>query len=86
MPTTTLTTKGQLTLPKEIREALGLREGDRLDVAVEDGHVVMYPRIKRLQDLRGILPRPPRPISVEELNEGISQAAAAAATDKGRRS
>jgi len=36
-----ITTKGQVTIPKEIREALGLREGDRIVFAVEGERVVI---------------------------------------------
>jgi AbrB family looped-hinge helix DNA binding protein len=42
MPTTTLTSKGQITLPKLVRERLALKEGDRLNVEVgPEGRVVL---------------------------------------------
>lgn len=41
--TTTLTLKGQVTIPKQIRDALGLTPGSRLDFAVnDDGEVVLH--------------------------------------------
>lgn len=39
-----VTSKGQVTLPREIRERLGVRDGDRVRFEVEDGHVVLYPQ------------------------------------------
>lgn len=41
MPTATLSSKSQLVLPAEIRRKLGIHPGDRLDVQVEGGHVVI---------------------------------------------
>jgi len=72
MVTATLTSKGQMTLPKEVRTKLGLKPGDRLQVAVTaDGRVVMTPAVP-LATLAGILPKPDRPLSVEEMNEAIA--------------
>lgn len=42
--TATLTSKGQLTLPKKIREQLGLRQGDRVELISENGQVVLRPQ------------------------------------------
>lgn len=74
----TVTAKGQTTIPKAIREKLNLKPGDRIDFVVEaDGRVVLRPRNKRLEDIIGILHRPgQRPVSVEEMDEAIAEAAA----------
>jgi len=82
MATATLTSKGQMTLPKEVRVRLGLRPGDRLQVTVTpDGRVLMTPAVP-LASLAGILPKPDRPLTVEEMNEAI---AGAVAEKRGRR-
>ena len=39
-----ITSKGQVTLPREIRQRLGVRDGDRVRFEVEDGQVVLYPQ------------------------------------------
>ena len=43
MHTTTMTSKGQVTIPAEIRRALGLGEGDRLEVQLEADTVCLRP-------------------------------------------
>ena len=59
---TTLTSKGQLTLPKKVRDALGLRPGDELLVELEEGRVVLIPRRRyRAADLDRLIPRAKKP-------------------------
>ncbi len=59
MPTATVSLKGQLTLPKEIRVALGLRPGDRVNfVRMEDGNYAVLPATHSVQTLKGFLRRP----------------------------
>ncbi len=47
--------KGQLVLPKEIRDSLGLQEGDQLLVSLEGGRVVLANAEKYAEETRGIL-------------------------------
>lgn len=53
----TLTTKGQVTIPKAVRDALGLRDGDRVLFRVVDDHAVLA-RTADLLDLAGTVPVP----------------------------
>ncbi len=56
MSTATITSKGQVTIPKDIREKLGLRQGDRLIFYVEDGKAVAQPvRRGDFRELAGIV-------------------------------
>jgi len=75
---TTMTSKGQLTIPKEVREKLGLEPGTRFFVTVQDGRVVAMPKNKKLADLAGMLGRPPsgKRLTVEEIDEAIGSAVA----------
>lgn len=76
MTTTTLTSKGQLTLPKTIRDRLGLQVGDRLEVTLrEDGVIQMEPVTVDVCQLKGILPAPASPVSLEAMEEAIRQRA-----------
>ncbi|MGQ3054072.1 MAG: AbrB/MazE/SpoVT family DNA-binding domain-containing protein [Roseateles sp.] len=69
MADATLTAKGQTTIPKEIRERLGLEAGDKLVfTALSDGTVVMRAKTRSLLDLAGSLTRPGQPtVAVDEM-------------------
>lgn len=51
----TVTTKGQVTIPKEIRDQLQIRTNDKVDFIVEGERVVLVP-VRTLLDLRGVVP------------------------------
>lgn len=76
MPTTTLTSRGQTTIPKSIREALQLRPGDRVEFILEGDQVVLRRAGADLTELDGMIDRSDRePASVEEMDEAIERAA-----------
>lgn len=52
---TTLTSKGQVTIPKEVRDKLGLQPHDKITFVVEDGFATLR-RLPRLEELVGSLP------------------------------
>lgn len=53
----TVTSKGQITLPREVREALGLRSGSQVDFVVRDGEAILRKRLppEALRRWRGFL-------------------------------
>lgn len=54
---TTITSKSQITIPKEVRKALSLRTKDRLLVTVQGDRIVMIPiRMRPLSEMFGALP------------------------------
>jgi antitoxin PrlF len=67
---TTMTTKGQVTVPREIRDRLGLKSGDKMAFTMlSDGTVVMRPKTRRLAELAGSLTRPGQPkVAIEDMN------------------
>lgn len=72
MPSSTLTSKGQVTIPKAVREELGLREGDRVAFRVlGDGSVVVEPETIDLLDLRGILRPRRKGVSLSDMDDAI---------------
>ena len=73
MASSTLSSKGQATIPKGIREYLNLQPGQRIDFIVdEEGRVVLRPATLHIRDLASILHREgQRPTSVEEMNRVI---------------
>lgn len=66
----TLTSKGQTTIPKEIRDGLGMKPGDRLTFTLmPNATVVMRVKNKSISDLAGTLYKKGRkPVSVEQLS------------------
>ncbi len=77
MPFSKLTSKGQTTIPKSIRDALKLKPGDRIEFTIiGDNRVQLSAKNKSIADLAGILYDPDRePVSIEEMNDAIGQAA-----------
>jgi antitoxin PrlF len=72
MSTSTLTSKGQTTIPKDVRKRLNLHPGDRLEFVVdEDGRVLVLPASIDASELAGMLKSPARPVSVEDMNRAI---------------
>ena len=72
MSTSTLTSKGQTTIPKDVRERLNLQPGDRLEFVLdEDGRVVVLPASVDASELAGMLKRPAKPVSVTAMNQAI---------------
>jgi len=73
MPSATLTSKGQITLPKAIRDLFRLDAGDRVDFIIkDDATVVLRPATTDVRELKGILHRKGmRPLSVEAMNAVI---------------
>ena len=78
MPIATLTSKGQLTLPKPIRELLKLNPGDAVDfVIAPDGTVQVRAGRFDVRDLRGLLKKAGRkPVTVEEMDDALRGARA----------
>lgn len=76
MPGATLTSKGQVTIPKVVRDLLGLEAGDQLDFVLEDGaRVVLRPGNRDARNLKGLLQRPGRrPVSIRRMDEAIRRA------------
>ena len=75
MPMSTVSSKGQITLPKEIRLKLGLKQGDRVRFLLEeDGRVRLMPAKRDISELVGILPKPKRALSIEEMDDAIARA------------
>jgi len=77
VPTATVTTKGQITIPKEVRVELALEPGDRVTFVVNaDKSATLRPATVDLLGLFGALKPKVRGVSVEGMNETIRRAAA----------
>ena len=78
MSISTLTSKGQTTIPKQVREHLKIGPGDKLDFVIEsEGRVVIRPAKLDVRELKGLLKRHDGKIlSIEEMNAAIARGAA----------
>jgi AbrB family looped-hinge helix DNA binding protein len=80
-----ITAKGQATIPKAIREHLGLKPGDRIKFFVHpNGSVVLLPKLPA-SALRGMLKSRRPTVSIEEMEEAIAGGAVEAALGRKRR-
>ena len=72
----TLTAKGQVTLPKAFRQELNLNAGDKIDfVMLDNGVIQIVPLKQPSRKLKGIIPKPKKAVSIEEMNEAIASGA-----------
>jgi antitoxin PrlF len=79
MSTATMTSKGQITVPAELRAKLGLRAGVKVDFVINAaGEVVLRPRTADIRSVRGLIAYSGPPVSVEDMNEAIGEAVAEA--------
>ena len=76
MAVSTITSKGQVTIPKRVRDRLRLRAGDRLDFRVEeDGTVTIRPIAAKVSDVFGVLrERTSRKYSTSEIDARLRKA------------
>jgi antitoxin PrlF len=73
MTAATLTSKGQLTLPKDVRDALGVGPGDRIDfVKMEDGNFAVLPATHSVKRLKGLIPSPKKAVSLADMDKAIA--------------
>ncbi len=76
MPTTTVSSRYQITLPAEVRKALGIKPGDRLEVEVEGGRIVLRLARPPIRDLLKKL-QGESPEAIREVGEATGHDAAA---------
>ncbi len=77
MATATVTSKGQVTIPRQVREDLRVSAGDRIDfIRLEDGHYAIVPASHSIRSLKGVIRRPGKPVSLKEMQAAIEAGAA----------
>jgi len=73
MATAAVTSKGQITIPIEVRQDLGLKAHDRIEfVKMEDGKYFIRPKKGSIMNLHGIFKWTGKPVSIEEMDESIA--------------
>ena len=72
MSTATLTSKGQITIPADVRRRLSLAAGDKvIFVELEGGGYKLAPVNLPITALKGIVPKPDREVSLQDMEEAI---------------
>ena len=72
MSAATITSKGQITIPKEIRTLLDLHSGDKINFFVdESGEVRFVPVTQDISTLKGIVSKPDKAVSIEDMKAAI---------------
>lgn len=71
-----VTSKGQTTIPKAVRDQLGLTENSWIEWEVVNGRATFVANNRRMVDLAGILGRPPegRGFTIEEMDDAVGEA------------
>lgn len=77
MPSSIVTSKGQITIPIEVRQRLGLETGNRVDfIEMDDGRYALMAATVDIRSLRGSVGKAPKPVSVEDMNRTVRERAA----------
>ena len=77
MSSAVLTSKGQITIPKTVREGLGVDTGDRVEfVELEKGVYTVVAATRDIRELKGLVPKPAKPVSIEDMKRAVARAAA----------
>ena len=68
-----ITSKGQITIPQEVRDSLNLHTGDKIDIHVtENGEAIITPIVKKVDEVFGFLKNSQvEAKTVEDINQGI---------------
>ena len=76
MPASTITSKGQVTVPKAVRERLSLQPGDRLSFVIhDDGTVTVEAESVELSSMRGVVKSGGRHVSLAQMDDAIRRGA-----------
>ena len=74
MITATISSKGQITIPKAIRIRHHIEPGDKIEFLEDDqGRVTIWPVTQSVTRLKGRIAKPDKPVSIEEMNQAITE-------------
>jgi len=79
MSTATLTSKGQVTIPVEVRNDMKVDAGDRLEfIQIAAGRYEVVAVTRSVRELKGMFGKPAKSVSIDEMNKAIARRGAAA--------
>lgn len=71
MSTATVTSKGQITIPADVRRRMGLESGDRVEFVEVEGGFTIMPANDDVRALKGLLRKPVKPVSITDMNATV---------------
>ena len=72
MSAATITSKGQITIPKDVRSRLGVGAGDRVEfVEIQEGVFQIVAATQDVRSLKGIVAKPVKPVTIEDMGSAI---------------
>lgn len=79
MTTATLTSKGQITIPANVRHDLKVDAGDRVEfILIAPGRYEFVAATQSVTELKGMFGKPTKKISIDDMNKAIAQRGSAA--------
>jgi len=79
MTTATLTSKGQITIPADVRHDLKVDAGDRVEfVQIAPGRYEFVAATQNINELKGMFAKPPKSVSIDDMNKAIANRGAGA--------
>jgi antitoxin PrlF len=74
MSSATITSKGQVTIPVDVRSDLGLGTGDKIEFVFNEatGRYELVPATKSVTSLKGLVHKPEKHVSVDDMNAAIA--------------
>lgn len=79
MTTATITSKGQITIPADVRNALGVAAGDRVEfVEIEPGRFEFVAATQSVSQLKGMFGKAKKRVSIDDMNRAIASRGASA--------
>jgi antitoxin PrlF len=80
MTSATITSKGQITIPIDVRNELGLSTGDRVEFVLNEasGRYEVMPATQSVKSLKGIVGKPKKPVTIEDMDAAIAEKGASA--------
>ncbi|HOP23254.1 MAG: AbrB/MazE/SpoVT family DNA-binding domain-containing protein [Gammaproteobacteria bacterium] len=66
-----ISSRGQITIPAEIRALLSLNKGDKINFIIDGNEVKFIPVTKDIRSIKGIIKKPLKPVTIEEMNKTI---------------
>jgi AbrB family looped-hinge helix DNA binding protein len=84
MPIAVLTSKGQVTIPKEIRRALNLKPSEKVAIIIEDDHAIIKPLRGSILDIGGSIsiPSNEKPVKFRKIREEVRKRVAKKAVSR----